>query len=90
MGCSCVPSPALTTAGPPSPSAVHCASCAATPEAGCRTINASAPIARRVKAVSRSDSPLATDEPEALTLMTSALIHFPATSKETLVRVEFS
>lgn len=27
---------------------------------------------------------------EALTLMTSALIHLPATSKETLVRVEFS
>ncbi|SIN59395.1 Uncharacterised protein [Mycobacteroides abscessus subsp. abscessus] len=40
--------------------------------------------------MSRSDSPLATEEPEALTLMTSALIHFPATSKETLVRVEFS
>ena len=53
-------------------------------------ISASAPAARSVKAVSRSDSPLATDDPDALTLMTSALIHLPATSKDTRVRVEFS
>ena len=34
--------------------------------------------------------PLDTDDPDALTLMTSALIHFPATSNDTRVRVEFS
>jgi hypothetical protein len=53
-------------------------------------IRASAPAARRVRAVSRSDSPLETEDPDALTLMTSALIHLPATSNETRVRVEFS
>ncbi len=53
-------------------------------------MSASAPAARSVSAVSRSDSPLAADEPDELTLITSALIHFPATSNDTLVRVEFS
>ena len=53
-------------------------------------MRASAPAARRVSAVSRRDSPLAAEEPEELTLMTSALIHLPATSKDTRVRVEFS
>ena len=53
-------------------------------------ISASAPAARSVSAVSRSDSPLPTDDPDALTLMTSALIHLPATSNDTRVRVEFS
>ena len=52
--------------------------------------SASAPAARRVSAVSRNDSPLDTEEPDALTLITSALIHLPATSNDTLVRVEFS
>ena len=69
---------------------VHSASCCAAPEAGCRMISASAPAARSVSAVSRSDSPLATDDPDALTLITSALIHLPATSNDTRVRVEFS
>ena len=50
----------------------------------------SAPIAASVAAVSRSDSPLPTDDPLADTLIVSALIHLPATSKETRVRVEFS
>ena len=90
VGCSWVPSPALMTLGPPSAVAVHSASCWAAPDAGCRMISASAPAARRVSAVSRSDSPLATDDPEALTLITSALIHLPATSNDTRVRVEFS
>ena len=91
VGCSWVPSPALITDGPPPSSvAVHSASCCAAPDAEWRMISASAPAARRVSAVSRSDSPLATDEPDALTLMTSALIHLPATSNDTLVRVEFS
>ena len=53
-------------------------------------IRASAPAARSVRAVSRSDSPFATEEPDELTLITSALIHLPATSKDTRVRVEFS
>jgi hypothetical protein len=60
------------------------------PDAGCRIISMSAPAARSVSAVSRSDSPLAAEEPEELTLITSALIHLPATSKDTRVRVEFS
>ena len=90
VGCSWVPSPALITDGPPSSVAVHSASCWAAPDAGWRMISASAPAARSVSAVSRSDSPLATDDPDALTLMTSALIHLPATSNDTRVRVEFS
>ena len=53
-------------------------------------ISASAPAACSVNAVSRSDSPLLTDDPDELTLITSALIHFPATSNDTRVRVEFS
>ena len=53
-------------------------------------INASAPAARNVSAVSRSDSPLDTEDPDELTLITSALIHLPATSNDTRVRVEFS
>ena len=91
VGCSWVPSPALITDGPPSVGGdVQSASRCAAPEAGCRMISASAPAARRVSAVSRSDSPLPTDDPAALTLITSALIHLPATSNDTRVRVEFS
>ncbi len=66
------------------------ASRCADPEAGCRTTTQSAPIAERVSAVSRSDSPLPTDDPDALTFTVSALIHLPATSNDTRVRVEFS
>jgi hypothetical protein len=62
----------------------------AAPDAGWRTITQSAPIAERVSEVSRSDSPFDTDEPRALTLTVSALIHFPAISNETRVRVESS
>ncbi|MNC97394.1 hypothetical protein D3C83_150410 [compost metagenome] len=50
----------------------------------------SAPAAARVNAVSRSDSPFPTDEELAETFTTSALIHLPAISNDTLVRVEFS
>ena len=60
------------------------------PEAGWRMMIASVPIASRVAAVSLSDSPFFTDDEEADRLITSALIHFPAVSKEDLVRVEFS
>ena len=94
MGCSWVPSPALTMAvwvpvAPASRSIQPASRCAA-PEAGCRTITQSAPIAERVSAVSRRDSPFDTEDPEALTLTVSALIHLPAISNETRVRVEFS
>ena len=50
----------------------------------------SAPIAARVAAVSRSGFALPTDDPLAETLIVSALIHLPATSNDTRVRVEFS
>ena len=101
MGCSWVPSPALTTlvadpgpVGPTAPAAAsrsaQCAIRCAAPEAGWRTTMQSAPIAASVAAVSRRDSPLPTDDPLADTLIVSALIHLPATSKETRVRVEFS
>ena len=43
-----------------------------------------------MRAVSRSDSPFDTEDVDADTLMTSADSHFPAVSKETRVRVEFS
>jgi hypothetical protein len=50
----------------------------------------SAPAAASVCAVSRRDSPLPTELPLADTLTTSALIHLPAISNETRVRVELS
>jgi hypothetical protein len=94
VGCSWVPSPALTIevwvpVFSRSRSTQPASRCAA-PEAGWRTTTQSAPTADSVSAVSRSDSPFPTDEPEALTLTVSALIHLPATSNETRVRVEFS
>ena len=60
VGCSWVPSPALTT-DPSTQSASRCGA----PEAGCRTTTASAPMACRVSAVSFRLSPLATLEPLA-------------------------
>ena len=51
---------------------------------------ASTPIAATVSTVSRSDSPLDTEEPFALTLITSADSHLPAISKDERVRVESS
>ncbi len=51
---------------------------------------ASTPIESRVSMVSRSDSPLETDEPFAETLMVSADSHLPAISNEVRVRVESS
>ena len=94
VGCSWVPSPALTIevcvpVMPWSRSAQAAMRCAE-PDAGWRTTTQSAPIAESVSEVSRSDSPLLTDDPEALTLTVSALIHLPAISNDTRVRVEFS
>ena len=94
VGCSCVPSPALTidvwVPVDAASRSAHTAIRWAEPDAGCRTITQSAPIADSVSEVSRRDSPFATDEPDALTLTVSALIHLPATSNDTRVRVEFS
>ena len=85
VGCSCVPSPAFTTL----PRTQRASRCGA-PEAGCRITTASAPIASSVSAVSLRLSPLATLEPLAEKLMTSADSRLAAASNEILVRVESS
>ena len=68
----------------------HAASRAGAPDAPCRMITASAPMACKVCAVSLSDSPLLTLDPLAEKLMTSAESLFAAASKEIRVRVESS
>ena len=85
MGCSWVPSPALTTL----PCTQLASRCGA-PEAPCRTTIASLPIASRVSAVSFRLSPLETLLPLAEKLMTSADSRLAASSKEMRVRVESS
>lgn len=87
VGCSCVPSPALTTALSIHP---EVARRYGAPEAPCRMTTASAPMASRVRAVSLRDSPLETEEPFAEKLMTSAERRLAAASKEIRVRVESS
>ena len=87
VGCSWVPSPALTTA--PLIHPAFASRCGA-PEAQCRTTTASAPIASRVSAVSLRLSPLETLDPWALKLMTSADSRLAAASNEIRVRVESS
>ena len=87
VGCSCVPSPALTTPAEIQPLV---ASVCGAPEAPWRISTASAPIACRVCAVACSDSPLLTDDPFAEKLMTSAERRFAAASNEMRVRVESS
>ena len=89
VGCSWVPSPALITVGPPV-SVESLGELLGGARRGVPDDQRVGPAARSVSAVSRSDSPLDTDDPEALTLMTSALIHFPATSNDTRVRVDSS
>src|SRR4051812_25194146 len=85
VGCSWVPSPALTTLP-----FTHWASRCGAPEAGCRTTIASDPIASSVSAVSLRLSPLETLLPLAEKLMTSAESRLAASSKEMRVRVESS
>ena len=87
VGCSWVPSPALTMPASIQPLS---ASTWGAPEAEWRITTASAPIAARVWAVSLRLSPLDTLEPLALKLMTSALSRLAATSNEIRVRVESS
>jgi len=85
VGCSWVPSPAFTTLP-----VTQRASVWAAPDALCRMITASAPIASRVSAVSFRLSPLATLDPLAEKLITSADSRFAAASNEVLVLVESS
>ena len=87
VGCSWVPSPALTTLERTQP--LLASRCGA-PEAPCRMTTASAPIASRVSAVSLRLSPLETLEPLAEKLMTSADSRLAAASNEIRVRVESS
>ncbi len=85
MGCSCQPSPALTTLA-----SIHCETWAGTPAEEWRTMTASTPMASMVNTVSRSDSPLATAEVATLKFMVSADNRLAAASNESRVRVESS
>ncbi len=85
VGCSCVPSPLLTTL----PCTQPTSRCGA-PEAPCRMTTPSAPIASRVSAVSFRLSPLDTLDPFAEKLITSADSRSAAASNEIRVRVESS
>ena len=85
-GCSCQPSPALMTEGPCS----QRATCHGTPDPEWRTTTRSIPMASMVSTVSRSDSPLLTDELDAEKVMTSAERRRAAVSKLSRVRVESS
>ena len=87
VGCSWVPSPALTTLDRTQP---EWASRCGAPLAPWRTTTASAPIASSVSAVSLRLSPLLRLEPLAEKLMTSALSRLAAASNEIRVRVESS
>ena len=85
MGCSCLPSPALTIA------ALHQReTSSAAPAHGVRRTIASGLCALSVSTVSFSDSPFSTLEPLAAKLTTSADSRLAASSKELRVRVEAS
>jgi hypothetical protein len=85
VGCSCWPSPALTTA-----QRTWLCSIAAAPPNEWRTTITSGCIASRLSAVSSSVSPLLIDEPELEMLIASADSRLAAISNEVRVRVEFS
>src|SRR4029079_14544879 len=68
VGGSCQPSPALMTATP----STHCATCQGTPAEPWRTTMASTPIALTVSTVSRTDSPLLTDDDDTEKFIVSA------------------
>ena len=85
VGCSCLPSPALTTAA-----LVQPATSAAAPACGLRMTIASGECAPSVRTVSFSDSPFSTLEPLAAKFTTSALRRLAASSKDERVRVEAS
>ena len=85
VGCSCWPSPALTTEQP-----TFCDRSDAAPDEAWRTTRRSGCMAFSVTAVSIRVSPLEIDELRGLMLTTSAPSRFPASSNELCVRVEFS
>ena len=85
VGCSWVPSPALTTEP-----RIQRARLAGAPDQECRMTTASEPIASSVSAVSLRVSPLETLDPLAEKLMTSADNRLAASSKDVRVRVESS
>src|SRR6267378_1513740 len=85
VGCSCAPSPALTTLARTARATARGA-----PAAGWRTTSRSAPMASRLRTVSCRDSPLVTLEASFWKLSTSAPSAYAATSKELRVRVEAS
>ena len=85
VGCSCAPSPALTTEQP-----TFCASSAAAPADWWRMIRMSGRMAFSVIAVSISVSPFFTENEATDMFMTSAPSRFPASSNEDCVRVDAS
>ena len=85
VGCSCRPSPALSTE-----QLTFCASKSTAPEFGCRTTSRSGRIALSVSAVSISVSPFFTELACIAMFITSAPSRLPAISKLACVRVEFS
>src|SRR5271154_2904796 len=85
VGCSCLPSPALTMAA-----LHHPETSSEAPAQGVRRTIASGLCALRVRTVSLSDSPFSTLDPLAAKLTTSADRRLAASSKELRVRVEAS
>ena len=69
---------------------IHPAICHGTPDDLWRTTTASTPIASIVSTVSRSDSPLFTEDEPTLNDIVSADSRFAAVSNESRVRVESS
>ena len=85
VGCSCAPSPALTTE-----QSTFCARRCTAPAAWWRTTMMSGRMALSVIAVSISVSPFFTEEDATDMFITSAPSRLPASSKEDCVRVEAS
>ena len=85
VGCSCQPSPALTTEASIQPAIRW-----GTPLERWRTTMASIPMASTVRTVSSSDSPLRSDDDPAEKVMVSADSRLAAVSNESRVRVESS
>ena len=85
VGCSCAPSPALTT-----PARRREASISAAPACAWRTTTTSGAIASRFRAVSSSVSPLTVDEAEPEMFTASADSRLAAISNDVRVRVDGS
>ncbi len=85
MGCSWPPSPALITVA-----STQRVICQGTPGERWRTTSPSTPMAQIVSTVSRTDSPLLTEEAAMEKLTVSADRRLAAVSKLTRVRVESS